>query len=190
MTSLRLSALMSTPTTFAPPAAHFSAISLPKPLPAPVTMTTLSLRYCDIPTLPIQSEKPSVRLPPTVQPTPLNTAQVVSRLARSDEHAESRQSSSAIPVCLRYVSTGASTGGGWVAILVMSASSGNGLSTLRMPLSLPPDELTPSSRRSVSPVRQAIRVDPQPGSTPLATGYIHDGRPQPGPQAQSTSVTP
>jgi hypothetical protein len=79
---------------------------------------------------------------------------------------------------------------GWVAILVMSASSGNGLSTLSMPLSLPPDELTPSSRRSVRPVRQAIPVDPQPGATPLATGYIHDGRPQPGPQAQSTSVTP
>jgi hypothetical protein len=56
MTSLRLSALMSTPTTFAPPAAHFSEISLPKPLPAPVTMMTLSFRYCDLPTLPIQSE--------------------------------------------------------------------------------------------------------------------------------------
>jgi hypothetical protein len=32
--------------------------------------------------------------------------------------------------------------GGWVAIVVMSASSGNRLSTLSMPLWLPPDELT------------------------------------------------
>jgi len=56
MTSFRLSALMSTPTTFAPPAAHFSEMRLPKPLPAPVTMMTLSFRYYDIPTLPIQSD--------------------------------------------------------------------------------------------------------------------------------------
>src|SRR5581483_5880463 len=44
-TSFRPSALTSTPTTFAPPAAHFSEISLPKPLAAPVTMMTLLFRY-------------------------------------------------------------------------------------------------------------------------------------------------
>src|SRR6201992_359318 len=47
-TSLSASMLTSTPTTFAPPAAHFSEISLPKPLAAPVTMMTLSCRYFDI----------------------------------------------------------------------------------------------------------------------------------------------
>ena len=67
MTSLRLSALMSTPTTFEPPAAHFSEISWPKPLPPPVTMMTLSFSYCDMPTLPIQSEKLCGVLDPPIQ---------------------------------------------------------------------------------------------------------------------------
>src|SRR6516164_6092278 len=52
-TSSRLSALTSTPTTFAPPAAHFSEISLPKPLAAPVTIMTLSFKYFDIRLLPV-----------------------------------------------------------------------------------------------------------------------------------------
>src|SRR5882757_10088798 len=47
-TSSRASTLTSTPTTFAPPAAHFSEINLPKPLAAPVTITTLSCRYFDM----------------------------------------------------------------------------------------------------------------------------------------------
>src|SRR5690625_2708342 len=51
-TATRFASPMSTPTTRAPPAAHFSAISLPNPPPAPVTRTTLSCRCCGIAGLP------------------------------------------------------------------------------------------------------------------------------------------
>src|ERR1700751_2493684 len=74
--SLRPSALISVPTTFAPPAAHFWAMSLPNPLPAPVTMTTLPARYFDIVCPPFQSYAPS-RFRPSRLATPAAVRRVL-----------------------------------------------------------------------------------------------------------------